>query len=106
MTNYNILEGAVMRQAVQLSPLRCVLHIRQTSSFFSGGGGGFGDARHPAGPAVVMQAVQDVPAGFKGSTLSCDGASIRMGTDETVCRGVMDSGGHYSAAGLMMRFGG
>lgn len=37
MTNYNILEGAVLRQAVQLSPLRCVLHIRQTSSFFSGG---------------------------------------------------------------------
>lgn len=48
-----------------------------------------------------MQAVQDMPAGFTGSTLSCDGASIRMGTDEIVCRGVMDSGGHYSAAGLV-----
>lgn len=48
-----------------------------------------------------MQAVQDMPAGFKGSTLSCDGASFRMGTDEIVSRGVMDSGGHYSAAGLV-----
>lgn len=104
MTNYNILEGAVMRQAVQLSPLRCVLHIRQTSSFFSGGF--FGDTRHPAGPAVVMPAVQDLPAGFKGPTRSRDGAPARMGSDEIVCGGVMDSRGRYSAAGLMLRFGG